>query len=301
MTLQQVEALRYRHIGAICMESAFFSIGEFSQATGLTVKTLRFYHEEGLLIPAYIDPHTGYRFYDRRQVEIARSIGFFRQMELSLADVKCLLAAIGDDEKHIVDVLRRHRDMLRVRMRQYRRALRQIDDFIEAESQEVGMKPEDDAIQEKTLEPMRIAAIRMKGHYSDCGRAFGTLGRQLNRRISGKPMLLHYDAEYKEEDAEFEACMPVRQGKEIVGIVQRELPRATCVCLLHKGPYDQLSRAYAKVIKYVKERGYSIAMPTREVYLKGPGMIFRGNPRNYLTEVQIPFCGREVSHETHFS
>jgi len=30
-------------------------------------------------------------------------------------------------------------------------------------------------------------------------------------------------------------------------------------------------------------------MPTREVYLKGPGMIFKGNPRNYLTEIQIPF------------
>jgi hypothetical protein len=28
-------------------------------------------------------------------------------------------------------------------------------------------------------------------------------------------------------------------------------------------------------------------MPTREVYLKGPGMIFKGNPKNYLTEIQI--------------
>jgi hypothetical protein len=31
-----------------------------------------------------------------------------------------------------------------------------------------------------------------------------------------------------------------------------------------------------------------VALPTREVYHKGPGMIFRRNPKTYLTEIQIP-------------
>jgi hypothetical protein len=30
-------------------------------------------------------------------------------------------------------------------------------------------------------------------------------------------------------------------------------------------------------------------LPTREVYVKGPGLIFKGNPKNYLTEIQLPF------------
>ena len=38
---------------------------------------------------------------------------------------------------------------------------------------------------------------------------------------------------------------------------------------------------------YIKSKGYEIEFPTREVYLKGPGMIFRGNPAKYLTEIQI--------------
>ena len=38
-----------------------FSIGEFSKITGLTVKTLRFYHEQGVLKPSCIDDQTGYR------------------------------------------------------------------------------------------------------------------------------------------------------------------------------------------------------------------------------------------------
>ena len=31
------------------------------------------------------------------------------------------------------------------------------------------------------------------------------------------------------------------------------------------------------------------ALPTREVYVKGPGLIFKGNPKNHLTEIQLPF------------
>jgi hypothetical protein len=41
---------------------AGLSIGDFSQITHLSVKTLRRYHEAGLLQPAEVDPHTGYRY-----------------------------------------------------------------------------------------------------------------------------------------------------------------------------------------------------------------------------------------------
>ncbi|HEX2972276.1 MAG TPA: GyrI-like domain-containing protein, partial [Tepidisphaeraceae bacterium] len=126
-----------------------------------------------------------------------------------------------------------------------------------------------------------------KGRYSDCGKAFAKLGRSLGRYISGKPLLLHYDTEYREEDADFEACMPLRQRKEVEGISVRELPGGRCVSLIHKGPYDQLGRSYARILDYVKSKGYTIVSPTREIYIKGPGMIFKGNPKNYLTEIQM--------------
>ena len=47
-------------------KAACSRIGEFSKLSGLTVKTLRFYHEEGLLVPAFVDPDTGYRYYDEQ-------------------------------------------------------------------------------------------------------------------------------------------------------------------------------------------------------------------------------------------
>jgi effector-binding domain-containing protein len=41
------------------------------------------------------------------------------------------------------------------------------------------------------------------------------------------------------------------------------------------------------VFEYLKSHKLEPLSPTREVYLKGPGMIFRGNPRKYLTEIQV--------------
>jgi DNA-binding transcriptional MerR regulator len=74
-----------------------FSIGEFSKITGLTVKTLRFYHEQGLLAPAQIDDQTGYRYYDDRQIETARVIKQLRELEFSIAEIAELLANYHDD------------------------------------------------------------------------------------------------------------------------------------------------------------------------------------------------------------
>jgi effector-binding domain-containing protein len=143
-------------------------------------------------------------------------------------------------------------------------------------------------VREKVLEPVLVAGIRMKGRYSDCGKGFSRLGRALGRYICGKPLLLHYDCEYKEDDADFEACFPIKQAKPVDGVSVRELPGGRCLSLLHKGPYEQLGHSYARILREVKDKGYSVQMPTREVYHKGPGMIFKGNPRNYLTEIQIP-------------
>lgn len=51
-----------------------FSIGEFSTVSGIPVRTLRFYHEVGLLVPASVDSQTNYRRYDERNLEMAKVI-----------------------------------------------------------------------------------------------------------------------------------------------------------------------------------------------------------------------------------
>jgi effector-binding domain-containing protein len=173
-------------------------------------------------------------------------------------------------------------------MRQYRGIGSSLEKIIRGEWEaRIAMQNSNCEVQEKTLDAMLIAGVRMKGRYSECGKGFSKIGRAFGRYIAGKCMLLCFDGEYREEDADFEACMLIRKAKDVDGISVRELPGGRCVTLMHKGPYPELGRSYAKIMAYVKDKGYNIMLPTREVYLKGPGMIFKGNPKNYLTEIQV--------------
>jgi len=72
----------------------FFSIGEFSRISGLSVKTLRFYHENGLLEPARIDPVTDYRYYDATCIERARVIARLRELQFPLDDIARILGPV---------------------------------------------------------------------------------------------------------------------------------------------------------------------------------------------------------------
>jgi DNA-binding transcriptional MerR regulator len=69
------------------------AIGDFSRMTHLSVVTLRHYHEVGLLTPAEIDPHSGYRFYEPGQVRIAQVIRRFRDLGMPLDQIREVLEA----------------------------------------------------------------------------------------------------------------------------------------------------------------------------------------------------------------
>lgn len=149
------------------------------------------------------------------------------------------------------------------------------------------MTPMQDEVQEKVLAPMLVAGIRMKGRYDECGKLFGMLCRGAGGAAAGAPMMLHYETCYKAEGADFEACVPLKKQKAITGAQVRELPGGSCVSLVHRGPYEELPRSYERLEAYLKAKGYRTRIPSREIYVKGPGMIFRGNPKRYVTEIQM--------------
>jgi len=64
------------------------SIGAFAQATRLSPKALRLYGELGLLPPAFVDPDSGYRFYDPAQLERARLVAWLRRLGMPLARIR---------------------------------------------------------------------------------------------------------------------------------------------------------------------------------------------------------------------
>ncbi|MEV6693908.1 MerR family transcriptional regulator [Micromonospora sp. NPDC051196] len=63
------------------------SIGELARASGLTVSALRFYDAAGVLVPAWVDPVTGYRRYTDDQVAPARLVAGLRRVGMPVAEI----------------------------------------------------------------------------------------------------------------------------------------------------------------------------------------------------------------------
>lgn len=265
-----------------------FSIGEFSTITGMTVKALRFYHEQGLLLPSCVDEESGYRYYDSSKIETARIIALLRSLDFSVNEIGEILTREGDDAE-LVRVLQHQKANVESKIRRLKSIVVSLNGFINelAEAKRI-MQQSTFEVQEKQIPSQLVAGVRMQAPYSECGKGFAQIGRKFGRQICGKCFLLHFDAEYQEDAADFEACMPIRKGASTEDIAVRELPGGRFACLVYQGPYDRIGQAYAKVLAHVKDKGCSVLLPTREVYLKGPGMIFKGNPRKYLTEIQLP-------------
>ncbi len=88
------------------VESTLLGIGELSRRSGLTVSALRFYDSAGLLVPAYVEPASGYRRYRDDQVPTARALANLRRVSMPLPEVARVLDAAAPDEA--AAVLDRH-------------------------------------------------------------------------------------------------------------------------------------------------------------------------------------------------
>lgn len=261
-----------------------FSIGEFSRISRLSIKSLRLYHDKGILIPCSVDEFTGYRYYDEANIETAKAIAILKQFDFSLNEISEILKSYSD-ESDIIDFLEEKQKEIEAKISRYADITRSMERIIKMEKEASVNSDGEFEIEEKEIETILIAGYRMKGRYSEAGKGFDALGNLIERNISGKAMSLFYDGEYKEEGADFEPCFPVRKGKSGEGISVRELKGGRTVSLIHKGPYETLGNSYKRIFSYINDRGLKITLPTREIYIKGTGPIFKGNPLNYLTEI----------------
>lgn len=263
-----------------------FTIGQFSSVTELSIKTLRHYHEKGILVPAIVDEFTKYRYYNDANFETARIIKILKDFDFTLNEIKEIINEC-DDETDLLEQLQTKFVQIQSRIEQYKEIANVLESTIKIEKENKMKIEQNFDIEEKEVKTILIAGYRMKGKYHEIGKGFSIVGKNFGRYANGKPLGLYYDGEYKEDDADFEACFPIRKGSSVDEISVRELKGGKCVALIHKGAYDNLSESYKKVFNFVNEKGLKTKLPTREVYIKGPGMIFKGNPNNYLTEIQI--------------
>ncbi len=280
-----------------------FKIGEFSKLSQVSVKTLRYYDEIGLLKPARVDRFTGYRYYSADQLPRLNRILALKDLRLSLEQIGRLL----DDDlpaAQIRGMLRLKHAEIEQRLEEEGARLARVEARLRQIEQE-GKMPAYEVVL-KRVEPQTVVAIRdTVPTYGDQGPLWGELAGYLARhgaRVAGPSLTIYYDTEYRERDVDVETATPVAAPLPEDGRVRvRELPGAeTMACVVHQGSYDTIGQAYTALMAWIEASGYRIVGPNREVYLRCPDNDYgdaeaigysdhvAGDPAEYVTEVQFP-------------
>lgn len=259
------------------------TIGEFSTVSRLTVKALRIYHDAGLLVPERIDPDNGYRYYGAEAQKRASAIRTLRDMDFTLKEMEEIFSRCREEED-LASFLARKLEETESELRRYGLVKEKLERLL-AEEGEMGTADKD-AVTERDEGERIICSIRYRGRYDEIGRHFARLYAAAGRYGARQPMALYHDGDYREGDADVEAAVTVtRAFTAPEGMVCRVLQGGRAVVAVHRGPYETLGESYAKLFGYCRDKGYRIKVPTRELYLKGPGMILPRNPKKFVTEI----------------
>jgi DNA-binding transcriptional MerR regulator len=132
-----------------------FRIGEFARFGSVSVRSLRHYHELGLLVPAEVDPSSGYRGYSVDQLAQLNRIVALKELGFSLDQIRQVISDVTLDE--LRGMLRLRRAQLEVELAQQHERLAQVEARLRAIEEE-GAVPRDDVVI-KRLPAQRVAVI----------------------------------------------------------------------------------------------------------------------------------------------
>ena len=189
-------------------------IKEFAHFTGVSIRTLHYYDEIGLLKPAVVDAQTGYRFYDEQSLERMQEILFYRELDFSLKSICAILASPNYDKEKAL------KEQKRLLILKKERLERIIEALEQHEKGEKLMKAFDNAEFETTRKQYEEEAKEKWGNteayaqYED--KAKGYSKESYNALLAGMEDVFAQFARYMEngvkpEDAETQKQVKVLQ------------------------------------------------------------------------------------------
>ena len=116
-----------------------YSIRQMSKLSGVSTRTLRYYHEIGLLTPARINS-SGYRIYGSEQADLLQQILFYRELEFPLDAIRKILSS-GDFDP--ARALRAHRSLLIQKRKKLDALIETVDNTLRAEKGRIPMRDEE--------------------------------------------------------------------------------------------------------------------------------------------------------------
>lgn len=254
-----------------------FSIGAFADMTRLSIKALRLYDQLGLLQPLHVDPQTGYRYYGVDQLSSARMIRNMREMEMPLATIRQVLAALPSVPAQAEVLLREYEEM---RIWQVEQIRTQIQQFIQQIQQEQNPMSLEVNVKQIKSQQVLSAVHHIKVNKLDetirtSVDSMYTMLKEQNVEATDAPFGIFHGAINEQEDGPLEICLPVNgqvAGRGNVQVKQLEGGDAACVMMLGaQTDFPAILGAYDAAADWINKNGYSTAEPPREIWHSGPG------------------------------
>ena len=143
-------------------------------------------------------------------------------------------------------------------------------------------------IEIREIEPLCVAYMSYEGDVTKANRVFPKVFQSIHGKTNGAPFFNYLSMNPETKQGALELCVPTDEVPCTQDIEVKQMPRIKAVCVTHIGSYATLPLAYAAIDQYAVKHSLKISAPFREVFIKGPGMLFKGNPKKYITEIQFP-------------
>ena len=245
---------------------ASLSIGDFSRATHLSVKTLRHYHDRGLLVPSEVDPGTGYRRYTTVQIPAAQVIRRFRDLDMPLEQIRAVLDASD---------LRARNRLISTHLRRLEQDLARTQDAV-ASLRDLLADPADLApvthrrvpeVLAATVTSVVSVAEVLPWFRGALGELYGTL-QASGIAPAGTAGGVYATGLFTEEKGESTVFVPTATEVPLVGrVAPRTIPATELAVIVHAGSHSDVDRSYGTLASYVAEHALQVDGPIREYYL----------------------------------
>lgn len=261
-----------------------YKIGEFSKVTDFTVKALRYYDKEKIIIPEHRDVN-GYRYYSDSNYQTARLLKVLKEFDFSIAEIKDVMSNCST-ENDLQFYLQEKKEFISQKIKEERKLMKKIDRFVVKRN----VSKEDKFMYNfkiKNYDNTYVISKRFTGSVAGSGGTIPNLYKKANDSVCGDMFTLYHE-EGAKEDVDLEICVPVRKEISSSEFKCRKVEGGKAISTLHIGPYEELYKAYKALFDYAHENNIKLGLPIREICIKGPGMVFNGNPAKYETEISYP-------------
>jgi DNA-binding transcriptional MerR regulator len=242
------------------------TIGEFSTVTHLSVRTLRRYHESGLLEPATVDPFTGYRYYLPDQIATAQVIHRLRELDVPLAEVRSIIAT--DDPHQRADLIAGHLRRLEAELDRTRMAVVSLRQLLQPGAAALD-------VELRSVPARTVAAVSAEVRLDESLAWFGSAMAELDAAFppaehTGSPGGRYANELFTHGAGALTVFRPVRRPRTEGRIEVLALPVTELAVTVHAGPHDDIDVTYGRLGDWVVSNALSIDGPVHETYLVGP-------------------------------